>query len=80
MNNSSFRKVVVGDNFENCIRYVKGATYQIGKNRCEITNIIVSETDPNEIEIYASDGDAQFRWKTIAKKTVLEKEEDANFE
>jgi len=80
MKRKSYRKIIVGDNFANSIRYIKDATYSTGTTKSTICSIIDSDIDPNEIQIWATDGTSQFLWHEIAKKTILDKEQDVNFE
>lgn len=73
------RKVVVGDSFSFCIKYVKGSEYRVGPKKCKLTDFITSDKDGDEsIDIYVSDGNSQFLWKTINSKP-LEIEYDVNF-
>ena len=74
------RKIVVGDSYSFCIKYVIGSEYRIGAKKCKLVDFIVTpnEGEPDSIDIYVSDGDSTFCWKTIDTKP-LEKEYDANF-
>ncbi len=74
----SIRKLIVGDNYSFNIKYVKGAEYRVGPRKCKITDFILNEED-NSIDIYVSDGQSKFLWKTIYKEP-LEIEYDVNFE
>ena len=80
MDIKTYRKIIVGDNFLNCIRYVKGSSYTMGDKRNKICTIVDSGSNSKEIDIYAEDKGTKFLWKSINKKTLLEKEYDANFQ
>ena len=73
----NIRKIIVGDNYSYNIKYVKGAEYRVGVKKCTITDFIVNEED-NSIDVYVSDGNSRFLWKTIGA-TPLEIEYDVNF-
>ena len=73
----SLRKIIVGDNYTYNIKYVKGAEYRVGTKKCTITDFLVNE-ETQEIDIYVSDGNSSFLWKTIGSKPI-EIEYDANF-
>ena len=72
----NIRKIIVGDNYSYNIKYVKGAEYRVGVKKCTITDFIVNEED-NSIDVYVSDGNSRFLWKTIGA-TPLEIEYDVN--
>lgn len=71
------RKVVVGDNYNFCIKYVKGSQYKIGTRTCKLVDFI--SQDDGSIDIYVEDDSSTFLWKTVNTKP-LEIEYDANFE
>lgn len=73
----NIRKIIVGDNYSYNIKYVKGAEYKVGVKKCKITDFLVNE-ETNNIDIYVTDGESQFLWKTICS-TPLEVEYDVNF-
>lgn len=73
----TIRKIIVGDNYTYNIKYVKGTEYRVGVKKCTITDFIIKE-GTQEIDIYVSDGNSTFLWKTI-NSTPLEIEYDANF-
>lgn len=73
----NIRKIIVGDNYSYNIKYVKGAEYRVGTKKCTITDFIVNEED-DSIDIYVTDGNSGFLWKTIVSKP-LEIEYDVNF-
>jgi len=72
----SIRKIIVGDNYSYNIKYVKGAEYKVGPRKCVITDFVSKED--GAIDIYVSDGDSIFKWKTI-NTDPLEVEYDVNF-
>ena len=75
----NYRKITVGDNFSNCIAYVKGVHY-LGKS-VKITNIVPSDKK-QALDIYVQPikkGSSQVLWKTIPKNLILEFEYDLNF-
>lgn len=72
----NIRKVIVGDNYSYNIKYVKGSTYKVGERTCTLTDFLVNENE--EIDIYVTDGNSTFIWKTINSKP-LEVEYDVNF-
>lgn len=75
----SIRKIIVGDNYTFNIKYVKGSTYKVGERKCTLVDFLVIETDGKEqIDIYLSDGNSTFLWKTI-NTPPLEYEYDVNF-
>ena len=76
----SLRKIVVGDSYSYCIKYVIGSTYNIGAKKCKLTGFIVTprEGKPDSIDIYVKDDNSTFCWKTINREP-LEIEYDANF-
>jgi len=73
----NIRKLIVGDNYSYNIKYVKGAEYKVGTKKCIITDFIINE-ETNSIDIYVTDGDSKFLWKTIGS-IPLEVEYDVNF-
>lgn len=77
----NIRKIIVGDNYTFCIKYVKGVEYKIGSKKCKIVDFIDNgtEKDPFSIDIYVSDDISTFLWKTIGTKP-LDIEYDVNFE
>ncbi|AGO47953.1 hypothetical protein Phi40:1_gp088 [Cellulophaga phage phi40:1] len=79
MATKQFRKITVGDNFSNCIAYVKTIKY-LGRS-VEITDIIEEEENKGYIDIYvtADDGRTTVIWKTIPYSKVIEFEYDVNF-
>lgn len=76
----NIRKIIVGDTYTYNIKYVKGSTYKVGERTCTLTDFILDESDPNKptIDIYVTDGNSTFIWKTINSKP-LEIEYDVNF-
>jgi hypothetical protein len=79
MSSKNYRKITVGDNFSQCIAYVKGAMY-LGRS-IKITDILPSETEDSlDIYVTSDQGKTRVLWKTIAKKQILETEYDLNFE
>ena len=79
MSSKNYRKITVGDNFSNCIAYVKGKPYL--NRSIIITDIVTSET-PDFLDIYVEsvNSEGKILWKTIATKQILEVEYDINFE
>jgi len=77
---ATIRKVIVGDSYSYCIKYIKGTEYKVGSRRCTITDILpLGEGEVlTPLEIYVTDGNSTFLWKTIYKG-VLEVENDVNF-
>lgn len=73
----NLRKVIAGDNYSYCIKYVKGSDYKLGGTTCKITDLLFN--DDKQIEIFVNDGNSTFLWKTLYKKP-LEVEYDVNFE
>tara|TARA_R110000851_G_scaffold27764_5_gene77889 strand:- start:5192 stop:5419 length:228 start_codon:yes stop_codon:yes gene_type:complete len=71
----TIRKIIVGDNYTHNIKYVKGTEYRVGATKCKITDFLETKSG---IDIYVTDGNSTFLWKTIIKEP-LEIEYDANF-
>lgn len=78
--NSSIRKIIAGKNISNCLYYVKGTEYTLGRDKYKLSEIIPNEKDPDSLDFYLTDGESQFLWKTIAPRMILEVEYDVNFE
>lgn len=72
----NIRKIIVGDSYTYNIKYVKGSTYKVGERKCTLTDFIVR--DERTIDIYVTDGNSTFIWKTI-NSSPLEIEYDVNF-
>jgi len=75
----NIRKIIIGDDLSNCIRYVKGVEYRVGNKKCVLEAFLPNEDDKDSIDLYVSDGKSTFIWKTISIKP-LEVEYDGNFE
>jgi hypothetical protein len=76
---SNIRKIIVGDSYSNCIRYVKGTEYRVGAKKCILQDFLPNEDKEGSLDIYVSDGKSTFVWKTIHGEP-LEVEYDGNFE
>jgi len=74
----TIRKIIVGDNYNFCIKYVKGSEYRIGHRVCTLVDF-QKEEGSESIDILVNDSKSTFLWKTINSKP-LEIEYDANFE
>lgn len=78
-NKSNIRKIIIGESFTNSIKYQKGSTYKLPSGDCALTDFIENEEDPDLIDIYLSDGESKFLWKSLSTKMLLEIEYDSNF-
>lgn len=80
MSNDNYRKITAGDNFANCIAYVKGAKY-LGRT-IRITDIALDESGEFfNIYITSENEDSgKALWKSVSKNNILEIEYDLNFE
>lgn len=76
------RKIVVGDDFKNSIRYVKGSKYNLGKTQAELSDILLDEENPNFINLFVFDSqnECSIFWKSIKTEKIIEFENDVNFD
>lgn len=76
----NLRKIVVGDNYQHCIKYIVGKYYNLGESQGKITAIIQSEEDPKLLDMYVKiDGETVY-WKSVKISKCLDFENDVNFE
>ena len=78
--NCHYRKIVVGESWSNCVFYVIGSTFTLGKGRYKVSHIVENDSDPTKADIYVSQGDDLRLWKTLDLPTALDIEYDVNFE
>jgi hypothetical protein len=76
---ANYRKIIVGDSFSNCVRYVKGSKYRLGGKECTLTDFLPSQKE-GCIDIYVSNNGVQLLWKTIPEDQCLEVEHDVTFD
>lgn len=76
---SNIRKLVVGTDLSNCVKYQKGSEYSQPGGKCKLVAFQASQKFPDSIDIYLHDGSAAFYWKSIHVSTVLEAEQDSSF-
>lgn len=83
----NLRKIVVGDSYENSIKYIKadprtgkGPIYNFGESQGKITDMRQSQEDPALIDIYVKIDSDTVYWKSVAISKVLDFENDVNFE
>ena len=74
------RKILIGESFNNCIKYQKGSKYRQPNGQCELVDFIQNEEDPNLIDIYLKPPEgAIYLWKSMSKRMLLEVEYDSSF-
>jgi hypothetical protein len=83
----NLRKIVVGDNYDNAIKYIradkktgKGPLYSFGEIQGKICDMIQSSEDPSLIDIYVTISSETVYWKSVPISKVLDFENDVNFE
>jgi hypothetical protein len=77
------RKIVVGENVNNCKNYQIGSKYRQPRGLCKLTQILQNEGNPYLLDIYLKptqeEGAVQFLWKSISVRMVLEVEYNSDF-
>lgn len=76
----NLRKIIVGDNYHNAIKYIKGNDYFLGKHRGKITSILPSKEDPRLVDIYVQIEEDNVYWKSVLVENIIDFEQDVNFE
>ena len=76
----NLRKVVVGDDYTNGIKYIKGNYYYLGENKGKITDLLPSKDDPRLLDIFVQIGEDNVYWKSVLIKNIIDFEQDVNFE
>ena len=77
---NTYRKIVLGRGWNDCVYYVKGSKYTLGEKRCILTEMVDHDTEEGMVDIYVDRGDSVVIWKTIKLSESLDREYDINFD
>jgi len=77
---TNLRKIILGENLSDSIKYQKGSTYKLPIGDCTLTDLVENEKDSTIIDLYLSNDGLKFLWKSVNVRGILEFEYDSNFE